>query len=85
MTTSNYRESNLNSGYTDMSHLVPSDVGLTGGASMSGGNTISTPPPPGAGGAPGSEPVNPRPKGAVSDDPSMDIGPVHNYIQKAGK
>lgn len=81
MATSNPHEPT----YTDMSHLVPMDIGLCGGASMSAGNTTSRPLPANAGGAPGSEPVNPPPPGASPDNPGLDIGPVTSYEAKAGK
>jgi hypothetical protein len=81
MATSNPNEPT----YVDMSHLVPIDLGLCGGESMSGGNTTSRPLPSGAAGAPGSEPVNPPPPGTVNDNPEMDIKPFKSYTKKVGK
>jgi hypothetical protein len=80
MATSNPNEST----YTDLSHLVPMDVALTGGASMSAGNTTSRPLPPGAGGAPGSEPVNPPPPGVSNDHIGLNIEPQTSYTKKVG-
>lgn len=81
MATSNPHEAT----YTDLSHLVPVNVGLTGGASMSGGNTTSRPLPAGAGGAPGSEPVNPPPPGVTNDNIGPAVPPVSDYTKKVGK
>lgn len=69
----------------DLSHLCPVEQALTGGASMSAGNTTSVALPANAGGAPGSLPVNPPPPGASPDQPGIDIGPQTSYTQKAGK
>ena len=71
--------------YVDMSHLCPVDSALTGGSSMSAGNTTSRPLPAGAGGAPGSEPVNPPPPGSTPDNPGLDIEPTTSYTKKVGK
>jgi hypothetical protein len=71
--------------YVDMSDLCPLDVALTGGASMSAGNTTSQPLPANAGGAPGSRPVNGPPPGVTLDNSGLEIEPVHDYTQKAGK
>jgi hypothetical protein len=68
----------------DLSYLAPMDVALTGGASMSAGNTTSRPLPPNAGGGPGSEPVNPLPVGSTPDNPGLDIGPVTSYVKTPG-
>lgn len=58
----------------DLSHMLPNETGLTGGESMSAGNTINR--PTSTMSAPGSLPVNPPPPGAEIDDPALDIGGV---------
>lgn len=64
----------------DLSHMIPASTGLTGGESMSAGNTTSRPGV--AMSAPGSEPVNPPPPGAEIDTPELDIEAVHDYAKK---
>lgn len=73
----------------DLSHMLPLSTGLTGGESMSAGNTINR--PTSVMSAPGSTPVNPPPLGSEIDDPSLDIpsvtGPtvlVNSHGAKAG-
>jgi len=75
MASENYKNSSLNTGYSDQSHLV-GDVGnaLIGGESMSDGNTTNHPATT-VGPAPGSMPVNLPLKGPASkmDSPELEI------------
>jgi hypothetical protein len=57
----------------DLSHMIDPSTGLTGGESMSAGNTMTIPGV--AMQAPGSRPVNPLPPGAEVDTPDLDIAP----------
>jgi hypothetical protein len=62
--------------YTDLDSLAPIEVALTGGSSMSAGNTISETPPFAA---PGSVPANPPMKGMQPDNTDLDVGTTTSY------
>jgi hypothetical protein len=86
MAIKHYADNSGNSDYTtptftDLDHLAPTGDALTGGSSMSAGNTVAAPAAAVLDGAPGSEPVNPPPPGAEPDRPGVDVGSQTSYTR----
>lgn len=65
----------------DLSHMIPSSTGLTGGESMNGANMISDR-PASLMSAPGSTPLLPDPPMGGPDNPELDIPAVKDYAPR---